>query len=65
VDKGYPPKPRDPRAISCAPGLSERGFRERVCTAGLDEQRLSMVLELYYRKAGRKREGKRERDKKG
>ena len=28
---------------------------------GLDEQRHSMVLELYYRKAGRKREGRRER----
>jgi hypothetical protein len=28
------------------------------CTEGLDE--LSMVLELYYRKAGGKREGKRE-----
>jgi hypothetical protein len=28
---------------------------------GLDEQRCSMVLELYYRKAGRKREGRRER----
>ena len=28
----------------------------------LDEQRLSMVLELYYRKAGRKREGRRERE---
>jgi hypothetical protein len=25
----------------------------------LDEQRLSMVLELYYRKAGRKREGRK------
>jgi hypothetical protein len=46
-----------------APGLWERGLWEfptqvRVCAAGLDEQRLSMVLELYYRK----REGKRERD---
>ena len=27
--------------------------------AGLDEQRLSMVLELYYRKAERKREGRK------
>ena len=27
----------------------------------LDEQRLSMVLELYCRKAGRKRKDKRER----
>jgi hypothetical protein len=26
----------------------------RVCTVGLDEQRPSMILELYYRKAGRK-----------
>jgi hypothetical protein len=32
----------------------------RVSTADLDEQRLSMVLELYYRKAGRRREGRRE-----
>ena len=51
-----------------APGLWERGLWEfptqvRVCAAGLDEQRLSMVLELYYRKAGGKREGrKRERE---
>ena len=29
----------------------------------LDEQRLSMVLELFYRKAGRKREGRRERER--
>jgi hypothetical protein len=29
---------------------------------GLDEQRLSMVLELYYRKAGGQREGRKERD---
>jgi hypothetical protein len=27
--------------------------------AGLDEQRQSMVLELYYRKAGGKREGRK------
>ena len=34
----------------------------RVSKAGLDEQRQSLVLELYYRKAGEKREhGKRER----
>ena len=33
-------------------------------TAGLDEQRQSMVLELYCRKAGGKREGrKRERER--
>jgi hypothetical protein len=31
-------------------------------TAGLDEQRQSMVLELYCRKAGRKREGRKRRD---
>jgi hypothetical protein len=32
-------------------------------TVGLDERRQSMVLEVYYRKAGGKREGgKRERD---
>jgi hypothetical protein len=35
----------------------------RVSAADLDEQRLSMVLELYYREAGEKREGKRERGK--
>jgi hypothetical protein len=29
---------------------------------GLDEQRQSMVLELYYRKARVKREGRKERD---
>jgi hypothetical protein len=29
----------------------------------LDEQRLSMVLELYYREAGRKREGGQAREK--
>jgi hypothetical protein len=29
---------------------------------GLDEQRQSMVLELYCRNSGRKREVKRERD---
>ena len=34
----------------------------RVCAAGLDEQRLSMVLELYYKKAGGKKEGKGERE---
>ena len=30
--------------------------------AGLDDQRQSMVLELYCRKAGRKREGRKERE---
>ena len=33
----------------------------RVSAADLDEQRLSMVLELYYRNAGGKREGRKER----
>jgi hypothetical protein len=32
-------------------------------TVGLDEQRQLMALELYFRKAGRKREGKRERER--
>ena len=37
-------------------------MQARVSTAGLDEQRQSMVLELYYQKAGRMRKGrKRER----
>ena len=35
----------------------------RVSTADLDEQRLAMVLELYCRKAGRKREGRKERER--
>ena len=36
----------------------------RVSTAvDLDEQRLSMVLELYYREAGGKREGRKERER--
>ena len=34
----------------------------RVSTADLDEQRLAMVLEIYCRKAGRKREGRKERE---
>jgi hypothetical protein len=32
-----------------------------VSAADLDEQRLSMVLDLYYRNAGRKRRQERER----
>jgi hypothetical protein len=35
-----------------------------VCAADFDEQRLFMVLELYYRNAGGKREG-RERETEG
>ena len=42
---------------------SEVPTQARVCAAGLDKQRLSMVLEYYYRKAGVKREGKRERER--
>ena len=53
--------------------LGPRGYRRegwgrevptqaRVCTEGLDEQRRSMVLELYYRKEGGKREGRKERE---
>jgi hypothetical protein len=30
-----------------------------VSAVDLDEQRLSMILELNYRKAGRKREGRK------
>jgi hypothetical protein len=37
----------------------------RVSTADLDEQRLSMVLELSCRKAGRKKEGRKERGVEG
>ena len=40
----------------------EENLSDHPSTVGLDEQRQSMVLELYCRKAGRKREGrKRER----
>ena len=35
----------------------------RVLSPGLGEQRQSMVLELYCRKTGGKREGKRERER--
>jgi hypothetical protein len=35
----------------------------RVCAVGLDEQRLSMVLELYCRKTGGKRKGRKERER--
>ena len=40
----------------------ERFPNRRICAVGLDEQRLSMVLVRYYRKAGGRREGKRERE---
>jgi hypothetical protein len=55
-----------PGLLLAAPGLWERGKREerfphgaRVSAADLDKQRLSMVLELYYREAGGKREGRK------
>ena len=51
------PSRGDVRQSSLGESLSHRSS-----TVGLDEQRQSMVLELYCRKAGRKREGrKRER----
>jgi hypothetical protein len=43
-------------------GFLGESLSHHLSMAGLDEQRQSMVLELYYRKAERKREGrKRER----
>ena len=67
MDKGQPPTWGSPGPHPVAPRLWERGLREerfphrRVCTS---EQRQSMVLELYYRKAEGKREGReREREK--
>ena len=61
-----------PRATPCSPGvMGERAYgrevptQARVCAAGRDEQRLSTILELYYRKAGRKerrRESESERE---
>jgi hypothetical protein len=47
--------------MHCSLGES---LSHRPSTAGLDEQRQSMVLELYCRKAGGKREGrKREKER--
>lgn len=43
-------------------GSLEESLSHHPSTAGLDEQRQFMVLELYYRKAGGKRESKRERE---
>jgi hypothetical protein len=40
------------------PGLLGESLSYHSSTAGLDEQRQSMVLELYCRKAERKREGR-------
>jgi hypothetical protein len=48
--------------LEVRPGLLEESLSHCSSTAGLDEQRQSMVLELYCRMAGRKREDrKRER----
>ena len=55
MDKGHPWKPG-------REGSEKEVLKQaRVNTVGLDEQRQSMILELYYRKAGGKREGKRGR----
>ena len=43
-------------------GSLEESLSHHPSTEGLDEQRQSMVLELYFRKAGGKRESKRERE---
>ena len=43
-------------------GFLGENLSHRSSMAGLDEQRQSMVLELYCRKAGRKREGRKERE---
>jgi hypothetical protein len=56
----------DPAPHPVALGLWEIGMREERFSHLKSEhspyeQRLSMVLELYYRKAERKREGRRER----
>ena len=40
-------------------GSLGESLSHRSSTAGLDDQRQSMVLELYYRKAGRRREGRK------
>ena len=55
-------QPGSPRVTSCSPGVMERGKRgshifscAKMSTVDLDEQRLSMILELYCKKAGRKR----------
>jgi hypothetical protein len=61
VDKGQPNLGAT-GLLSIAQGLWERGKKEerfphrQESAADLDEQKLSMVLELYYRDAGGKRE---------
>ena len=68
MDKGQPPKPGGPRAIPFSLRVvgeraeGERFPHRRECAAGLDVQRQSIVLELYCRKAGGKREGRKERE---
>ena len=72
MDKGQP-NLGSPGLLPEALGLWERGkrvFHTGESEHSLDEQRLSMVLELYYRKAGgrekaeeRERERERERGK--
>jgi hypothetical protein len=42
--------------------LLEESLSHHPSTVGLDEQRKSMVLELYHRKAGRKTKVERERE---
>jgi hypothetical protein len=71
VDKGHPQKLGAWGNTLSPQGYGREGLgrevstQARVCTAGSYDQRRSMVLELYYRKAGGKREGKRDREKKG
>jgi hypothetical protein len=43
-------------------GLEKRGSHTSESKHSLDEQRLSMVLELYYREGGGKRKGRKERE---
>jgi hypothetical protein len=63
--QGVAPYLGAPGAIPCIPGvLRERAEGREVPTqmrVSAAEQRLSMVSELHYRKAGGKREGRKER----
>jgi hypothetical protein len=65
--KGSPQNQGTPWRQPVALGLWERGLRERGSNTGksvyTDEQRQSMVLELYYRKAGRKERRWKERER--
>jgi hypothetical protein len=54
-------QPGGPRATPCSyvrEGRGKRGFHTGESECSLDEQKQSMVLELYCRKAEGKREGK-------